>query len=261
MPTKACIMQDNTAQKPKGMDRFLSLVLIFGSWKLLTLFFSPLVVPTIGSVFVKLYEIITTSALYEMIAITMVRLIFGLTIGVALGLVLGILMGYFPHFKGIVAPMIGILQTVPPVSWVVLALVWFGFNGKPAIFIVITSSLPVIAINVCEGIRHIDANLLQMAQIYHFSEKKKLRHIVLPSISPYFKSSFQVALGHCWKITVMGEVLTTNDGIGGMIKLSRLNIEPEAIIAWSVIVVLLFYLSDFLISTLFFRRERTYADR
>jgi NitT/TauT family transport system ATP-binding protein len=52
-----------------------------------------------------------------------------------------------------------------------------------------------------------------------------------------------VALGSSWKIAVMGEVFTTSDGIGGMIKLARLNVEPENIIAWSIVVVMLFYVS------------------
>ena len=39
----------------------------------------------------------------------------------------------------------------------------------------------------------------------------------------------------------MGEVLTTTSGIGGQIMTARLNIEPETVIAWTVIVVGLYY--------------------
>ena len=35
----------------------------------------------------------------------------------------------------------------------------------------------------------------------------------------------------------MGAVLTTNSGIGGTITTARLNIEPDAIIAWAVLLV------------------------
>ncbi len=246
-----CTMTQNRPSTKSKTDKLWALLIILGSWKLLTLIFPPLVVPTIGSVVSSLFDIITSPKLLWMIIITMARLLGGLVIGVTIGMLIGILMGYFIRFKGIVSPLLGILQTVPPVSWVVLALVWFGFNGKPAVFIVITATMPVIAINVCEGIAHIDKALIQMAQLYHFSEKNKLLHIVFPSIKPYFTSAFKVALGSGWKIAVMGEVLTTSDGIGGMIKLARLNIEPENIIAWSVVVVVLFYLSDFILGILF----------
>ncbi|MCF4143453.1 ABC transporter permease [Dethiosulfovibrio marinus] len=232
-------------------DRALSLLLVLGLWQSLTFFFSPLVVPAIKSVCQSLYEICSTPALYSMILITLFRLLAGLFVGVLGGVILGVIMGYSERFRNILSPMVGILQTVPPVAWVVLALVWFGFNGKPAVFIVVTATIPVISISVSEGIRNVDPGLLEMAYLYRFSERKKMFHVVFPSVMSYFNSSFKVALGLAWKIVVMGEVLTTSDGIGGMIKDARLNVEPETIIAWSIITVALFYLSGYVARFLF----------
>ncbi|PIE53845.1 MAG: ABC transporter permease [Dethiosulfovibrio peptidovorans] len=226
------------------IDGAATATIVFGSWFLLNLFFSPLVVPTMGSVWSELCRIATTPDLYGMIVVTAIRLGIGLVIGLIIGVILGIAMGFSRHLGGILSPIVGLFQTVPPVAWVVLALVWFGFNGKPAIFIVLTATVPVISINVRQGIDQIDHGLLEMAQLYAFSRRKILRHVVLPSVAPYFSSGFRIALGTGWKIAVMGEVLTTNDGIGGMIKNARLNVEPEAIVAWSVVVVGLYYLSD-----------------
>lgn len=241
--------------KSKYFYKILSFSLVLIIWKFLTFIFSPLVVPTISSVFISLGRILTSSELLQMIMLTITRLLIGLTIGVGIGLIIGVLMASSKTFKEITFPIIGLMQTIPPVSWVVLALVWFGFNGRPAIFIVVTSTLPIIAINVYGGIKNIDKNLLQMAELYKFSKKKRFIHVVFPSILPYFKSAFKIALGSGWKIAVMGEVLTTSDGIGGMIKLARLNIEAENIIAWSLVVVILFFISDFLLGKVFFREE------
>lgn len=239
----------------KHIYKIISFIIIISIWKILSIYFSPLVVPTISSVCEKLLNIFTKYELYKMILITITRLFIGVTIGIVIGMITGICMGYCRSFKGIVSPMIGLLQTIPPVSWVVLSLVWFGFNGMPAIFIVVTSTIPIIAISVCEGISNIDKNLIQMSVLYHFSNKKRFINIVLPSIMPYFKSSFKIALGNGWKIAVMGEVLTTSTGIGGMIKLARLNVEPEDIIAWSIIVAIMFYICDFICGKIIFRKE------
>lgn len=243
--------------KETGSRRYTlcSFLMVLAAWKILTFFFPPLVVPTIGSVAACILDIFTDVKFLKMIGLTAVRLAMGLSLGVALGLGAGISMGNSRLLRGLLSPLISLLQTVPPVSWVVLALVWFGFNGRPAIFIVVTSTVPVIAIHVSEGIRNVDQRLLEMARVYGFSEKKKLLHVVFPSILPYFASAFRVALGGGWKVAVMGEVLTTSDGIGGMIKVARLNIEPEQIIAWSVVIVALFYGSDFLLDRLPFGRK------
>lgn len=243
--------------KSKFFYKILSFSLVLIIWKLLTFRFSPLVVPKISSVFVSLGQILTSSELLEMIVLTIIRLSIGLAIGVGIGLIIGVFMGSSKVFKEITFPIIGLIQTIPPVSWVVLALVWFGFNGRPAVFIVVTSTLPIIGINVYEGIKNIDNNLLQMAKLYKFSKKKEFIHVIFPSIVPYFKSAFKIALGSGWKIAVMGEVLTTSDGIGGMIKLARLNVEPENIIAWSLVIVILFFISDLILGKVFFREENT----
>lgn len=219
-------------------------------WKIASLFLSPLVLPRLSTVAEAILQIFSSPKLLHMIGITVVRLVFGLVIGISIGWLIGLVMGTSIMMKQLFFPVIHLFQTVPPVSWVVLALVWFGFNGKPAVFIVVTSTIPLIAISVYQGLSHIDKKLLEMTKLYQFSKGKTLRYLILPSILPFFQSAFKVALGTGWKITVMGEVLTTGDGIGGMIKSARLNLEPEYIIAWSIIVVLLFYLSDSLMNLL-----------
>lgn len=243
-------MKSSITQNNHFKYTILSFAIILLIWKILTNYFSPLILPSISSVIDAIGVILTDFQLTKMIGITIVRLLIGLTMGVSIGFIIGLSMGLWKAVKHIVHPIIHLFQTVPPVSWVVLALVWFGFNGKPAIFIVIISTIPIIAINVCEGIINIDRNLLQMAKLYKLSSKKKLIYLIFPSIFPYFNSAFKIVLGSGWKIAVMGEVLTTGDGIGGMIKLARLNLEPEFIIAWSVILVIMFYISDFLFGLL-----------
>lgn len=251
---RECITQVN---REKIIDRLVACGIILLVWKLLSCFFPPIVVPTISGVCKKVMDILTTKELYSMIGITGIRLISGLFFGMGIGTLLGVCMGKYRRVRNMVQPVIGIMQTVPPVSWLVLALIWFGFNGRPAVFIIAITTIPVIAIHMEEGIIAINQNLMEMAEIFNFSGKKVFRHIILPSMFPYVKTAIRIALGSGWKIAVMGEVLTTTDGIGGMIKQARLNIEPETVIAWSVMIVVLFYISDLAVNKLFLEKEGT----
>ena len=54
---------------------------------------------------------------------------------------------------------------------------------------------------------------------------------------------------------IIGEVLTTSSGIGGAITTARLNIEPDAIIAWSILLVLGCFATQKLLRVLFCRKE------
>lgn len=70
---------------------------------------------------------------------------------------------------------------------------------------------------------------------------KMLRYIYFPSVLPQFISGLKISIGAASKTVIMGEVLTTSTGIGGQITKARLNIEPETVIAWSIVAIIMFY--------------------
>lgn len=236
------------------LRRLTAILLLLGAWQLATFFFPPLVLPPISKVASRLVQIITKENFFLLIWTTVVRLIAGLGIGIIVGTILGILFGLFKSVEDVLWPVVAILQTVPPVCWVVLALVWFGFNGKPCVFIVAAATIPTMVINLCSGVRSIDPELIEMAHIYQFSKGKILRHVILPSIRPYFRSALEIVIGGGWKLVVMGEVLTTSSGIGGAITTARLNIEPDAMIAWAILLVFFSFLTQKLLKLLFRRK-------
>lgn len=240
----------------RNKDRLLAAALVLLAWQVLTFFYPPLVVPPLASVVAKLGEIASRSALRGAIVLTAGRLLAGLWLGVAGGCVLGIALGLSQRLQTVFQPLLSIMQAVPPISWLVLALIWFGFNGKPSIFIVVVATLPTIIISVTEGIKNIDPKLTQMCTTYAFPAWKRLRFLVIPSVVPYFQAGLRVALGTGCKTIVMGEMLTTNSGIGGMIMTARLNIEPESVIAWTVVIVVLFYMLEKVVDLFRTKAER-----
>ena len=242
------------ADAARWLRRFLGVGLLLGIWQLATLFFPPLVVPPIPTVVRTLVTLVQEPDFWPTIGTTLLRLVCGLAIGIAIGAVLGLLVGLSRHLEDIGMPLIYVLQSVPPVCWVVLALVWFGFNGRPCVFIVATATVPTVVINLCHGVRSVDRDLLEMARLYRFSRWKILRHVTLPQVRPYFRSALEIVIGGGWKLAVMGEVLTTSSGIGGAITTARLNVEPDAIIAWSFLLVVGCFATQKLLRLFFCRK-------
>lgn len=236
---------------PKIFYTIFSIFCILILWQIASNFLSSMILPSVKMTSRKLIEIFKDEKLTGMIFITLGRLFTGLLLGVVIGVFSGVLMGRFETVNRIFLPIIGILQTVPPVSWLILALIWLGFNGKPAIFILTITIIPIIAINISQGFKSIDQGLMEMATVYNFSNLKIFFNIIKPSVMPYFKSGCLTGLGIGWKIVVMGEVLTTTNGIGGMIQNARLNVEIETVMAWSIIILFLFYISRWLLEKIF----------
>lgn len=239
-----------------AVDRLLALALVLGVWKALTLVYPPLVAPTISAVAAKFLDIAASVENLRAVGLTAARLLAGLALGVGAGVCVGALVGRFRRMRNVFRPILGLMQSVPPISWLVLALIWFGFSGRASVFIVAVSALPTMVISIVEGIGAIDPKLLQMGTVYRFSRRKLLRHVVVPSVLPHFRSGLRIAVGTGAKAVVMGEVLTTASGIGGAITDARLSLEPESVVAWTLAMVLLYFLFDRLSSWIVSGPER-----
>ena len=205
--------------------------------------YSPLVVPPVHAVAKEIAEILTSQKMWKEIGNTVFRLIAGLGIGMIIGCLTGLAGGLCHPFQKIWKPILGIIQVIPPISWLILAIIWFGYNGRASIFIVVMAVVPSVFICISDGIAAIDKKLVEMGAVFQFPFWKKLRYIFIPSIAPYFFSGLKISMGVACKTVVMGEVLTTTSGIGGQIMTARLNIEPETVVAWTVIVVGIYYIS------------------
>lgn len=216
--------------------------IVLGVWLLLSHLYPPVMVPGPGLVLESLGTIFTTPEYLGEIGKTMVRLAVGMGSGIALGCVVSFLFSRFPLVEEIFYPIVQFLQVMPPVTWLVLAIIWFGFGGTPAMFIVALSVFPVMTISLTRSFESFDKKLLQVAKLYHLSQKRQWKYIKIPIIYRAFETAVAVCFGMAFKLVVMAELLTTDSGIGGQISLARINIETEYVLAWSIVLVIIHYL-------------------
>ncbi len=228
----------------KSKDVVKAIILVLGLWFLLSIFNSPHVIPPIKSVVLKLIEIFTSLEMLKNIGITFVRLFIAMTISILLALTVGILAAMIKPLKDIIREMLKIFQVVPPVSVLIMAIMWFGLNGTPAIFIVIFSLIPLISIQVIDAIDNIDNKLLEMARVFKFSKLDLIFKFYIPAIRAQIWTAITVGVTMGSKVLVMGEVMTTSTGIGGRITTARLNLEPESVIAWTIVMLCLYYILE-----------------
>jgi len=228
----------------------ISFLIVMTVWWIGSKTFSPLVVPSIPMVGDSILKILSSPALRFQILLTLGRLLITLIIANFVGFVVGYFAGINEIFRKILKPMLSVLQVTPPVAVLIIAIMWFGFNGKPAVAISVLAILPTIIISVQEGILNIDKKLIQMGKTFKLSKESIFKDIIIPSISPHITSGWKISLGAACKTIVMGEVLTTTTGIGGNISEARMNLESEGVVAWTIITIVLFGLIDLFVKIL-----------
>ena len=142
------------------------------------------------------------------------------------------------------------LKAVPVVSFIVLILIWAGgvWLGFAISIIVV---LPIVYVNVLEGLMNTDRNLLEMAQVFRLAKMTCIRKIYSRSVKPYFISALSLACGMAVKSGIAAEVIgQTRNTIGNGIYMSKVYLAIDQLFAWTFVILLLSWLFEKAVSIL-----------
>jgi len=181
------------------------------------------------------------------IGLTLLRGFYGFVIALASGLLVGVLSGLHPGAEAAFRPLLVTIRSVPVISVILLALIWFRIDHVP-VFIGFLTMFPILSKNIYEGIRQTDRGLIEMARVYKVSDFRILTEIHLPSVMPFLLSGISTAAGFGWRAVIIGEVLSQpRYGIGSMMQEAQSFILVSELIAWTLIAVLFGYLFESLV--------------
>lgn len=83
--------------------------------------------------------------------------------------------------------------------------------------VVFIAALPYAMLNAAEGVRDVSKDLRDMATAYEVPAGRAIRHLILPSLSPFFFASLRYGLANGWKGLVLAEVFAATSGAGWQI--------------------------------------------
>jgi NitT/TauT family transport system permease protein len=132
-----------------------------------------------------------------------------------------------------------VLKSIPVASFIILALVWINSKNL-SILISFLMVVPIIYINVAQGLSSADPKLLEMAQVFGLGRIKKAYAIYIPAAIPHFISAVSIGLGFCWKSGIAAEVIgQTYGSIGGRLYEAKLFLMTNELFAWTIVIVII----------------------
>ncbi len=194
--------------------RLLSIVALIVLWAAAAHFSNPRHLPGPATVFAAMSRVAASGELFSAMAITMARVAAAFALAMALGSALGYLMGRRRLADRLADPWIVVLLNLPALVIIVLLYIWVGLNEVAAIAAVALNKLPNATVTIREGVRTLDPGLDEMARAFAFSPLKRLRHVVLPQLAPYFAAATRTGLSLVWKIVLVVELLGRPNGVG-----------------------------------------------
>ncbi|MDE7185485.1 MAG: ABC transporter permease subunit, partial [Lachnospiraceae bacterium] len=182
---------------------------------------------------------IGTVIFWKAIFFTLSRIALGFFLAVLAGSALAGLSSRFCRVHELAAPLMLTVKSVPVASFIILALIWFSSRNL-SVLISFLMVLPIIYTNVLGGIRNVDRQLLEMAQVFRISRLRVVRYIYLPQIMPFFYSACRISLGLSWKAGAAAEVIGMPRGsIGERLQQAKIYLDTPDLFAWTIVVVAL----------------------
>ena len=169
-------------------------------------------VPPVSRIGGELWRLLLNGELARHLGASAVRFGLGYGLAVAVGLGIGLVMGYL-----LLEPLIELLRPLPPPAIIPIAILFLGIENPMKIFVIAFACFFPIVVNTIQGIAGVDRVLLDTARTFGLTTREIIWKIVLPSASPNIVAGMRIALAIALILTVISELVASNDGIGFMI--------------------------------------------
>lgn len=226
--------------------RVLLAVVVLGvAWALIAPNYPSFVFPTPADVWASFSRAVERGVWVDQVVATLGHLGLAFAIVLVAGLPLGILIGRSIIAEDLSRVVLVFFQTVPTVVLIALALAIYGISDESVIGVTVAGSITYFLLNVIQGTRSIDRDLVDMARAYDANETTIMRSVVLPSVIPYFLAGARITLGVAWQITLFSEYLMGSQGIGFNVNTSIKLLDTATVFMWGLSVVALTLLVEY----------------
>jgi NitT/TauT family transport system permease protein len=163
-------------------------------------------------------DTLAPQTVYEAFAVSLQRLGLGFLLALAVGVPIGLLVGLRRDVAAFLHDFVVVGLAVPSLLWALITAMWFGYGSVAPIVTVLLAATPFVVINVAEGVRDAPKELLDAARAYEVPRARAVRHVVLPSLMPFFFASMRYGIANGWKGLVLAEVFAATNGAGWTIR-------------------------------------------
>ena len=185
-----------------------------------------------------------SSLLFHNVGVTLVEVLLGLAIAVALGAGAALAMHLARPLRDAAYPLLIASQAIPIVVVAPLLVLAFDYGIGPKIAIVALVCFFPVTVNLLDGLRATDAELIKLMRSLGASRAQTLRKVELPAALPYLFSGLRVAATVAVIGAVFGEWAGAEEGLGRLVLLGTQQLETArayaGIVLLTVMALLLF---------------------
>lgn len=180
---------------------------------------------------------LSQQSVYRHVADSLIRWIVAFGIAAVSGVTIGLAAGWWREIGELIAPLLHVLQLIPGLAWIPVALLVFGVGEKATLSMIAVTAFTPIAIAVMDGVRRVDTTFVRAARMLGAGKGSLLLHVLLPGSFPSLLTGLRVGLGNGWRALVAAEmVVGTGTGLGYSIIEARWTLDYTSAFACIAII-------------------------
>lgn len=210
----------------------------------------PNLLPAPSTVAITLWELTVSGDLVGHMGMTLGRVLVGFFLGTFVATVLGALTGYSRAAHRLLDPLLQALRNIPSLAWVPLFILWLGIDELSKIALIAVGIFFPVYLNLMTGIQGVDRKLVEVGQVYRFSQLQLIWRVFLPATLPSYLVGLRSGLGLGWMFVVAAEIMGASRGLGFLLVDGQTTGRPAVVIASILLFAALGKLTDALLAIL-----------
>lgn len=170
--------------------------------------------PPPSEVFPRFLELLQEGELFRHAAASLGTIGLGLALAALLGSLAAVLIALSPWFDALLSPNIEAIRAIAPLALWPAFMLLFGLGTTSKVVMIVWVAWIPILLNLLQGIRSADPELLRMARLFGANRTDLLRTVYLPGALPFLVVGFRLAAGNAFLAIVAAEMIGSSSGLG-----------------------------------------------
>jgi NitT/TauT family transport system permease protein len=170
-----------------------------------------------------------------------------LAVGIGIGALIALTLTVFATLSQIgedlLRMLVSILNPLPGVAVLPLAILWFGLNTKALLFVIANAAAWPIAINLSTGFKTVNPTIVAVGRNIGLSSRRLVTDVLAPAALPYAISGLKTAWAFGWRTIIAAElvfgVAGGEGGLGTFINNAKLFLQIPQVFAGLVTIAIL----------------------
>lgn len=214
-------------------------IVVVAGWALMSHegIWSAATMPSPGDVLESLRTNIGSGAIVDAVAVSLIRMAVGFGLSFVAGIVVGVLSATTKSLGDSLGGLVLGLQSLPSITWLPLAMVWFGPSESAIIFVVLMGSTFSIAYSAQSGVTGLPPLMSRVAGTLGATPVQAFRYVVIPAMIPSMVRGMKQGWSFAWRALMAGELLVNAGGLGRMLDAGRRTNDLSLVFAMMFVIV------------------------